>query len=52
MKLAIPPSIEDQQIPIIERVKQILATPVVPKVPQFEAEIDLVEKASVKGGTL
>lgn len=40
MKLTIPPSIEDQQIPTIERVKQILAAPDSPEVPRLEAEID------------
>ena len=39
-QLPIPPTTEDQQAPIIERVQQILAAPDSPEVPRLEAEID------------
>ncbi|QOX77427.1 Eco57I restriction-modification methylase domain-containing protein [Trichlorobacter lovleyi] len=63
----VPEAPEDQQVPIVERVQQILDAPDSPEVPRLEAEIDrlvyalynltdeeiaLVEKASAKGGTL
>ncbi|MDZ4164147.1 MAG: TaqI-like C-terminal specificity domain-containing protein [Smithellaceae bacterium] len=39
-QLPIPPATATQKIPIIERVRQILAAPDSPAVPHLEAEID------------
>jgi hypothetical protein len=39
-QLPIPPATDAQQVPIIERVRKILAAPDSPDVPQLEAEID------------